>query len=192
MILPNNARANLAVLCLDCHRETQIQGGFDRKLDAAQITLFRDDWLSLVAQTLSPSYSTLSNSSAEKVPVILDDKSGESLLHAEDPVIVWRLPRGALVLSSLLPPSDTSVADYCSYNGAWRGSTHYHSAYSTYWWEKGGLESQYRKLQIERGDWGYAQKPLRLMSEIVERHITTKNDSTLLAMRKTCLVIRIS
>ncbi|MGA9351362.1 MAG: HNH endonuclease signature motif containing protein [Anaerolineae bacterium] len=41
---------NLAVLCFDCHRETQISGGFDRKLDADQVILYRDDWLRLVAQ----------------------------------------------------------------------------------------------------------------------------------------------
>jgi hypothetical protein len=30
---PSNSPAdNLAVLCFDCHRDTQIRGGFDRKL----------------------------------------------------------------------------------------------------------------------------------------------------------------
>jgi hypothetical protein len=46
----NNALENLSVLCLDCHRETQIRGGFDRKLDAAQIILYRDQWLATVAK----------------------------------------------------------------------------------------------------------------------------------------------
>lgn len=46
----NNNLMNLAVLCFDCHRETQIRGGFDRKLDADQVILYRDDWLRLVAQ----------------------------------------------------------------------------------------------------------------------------------------------
>lgn len=41
----NNAQENLAVLCLDCHRETQLHGGFDRKLDAEQIILYRQHWL---------------------------------------------------------------------------------------------------------------------------------------------------
>lgn len=39
---------NLAVLCFDCHRDTQLRGGFDRKLDAAQIKVFRRDWLARV------------------------------------------------------------------------------------------------------------------------------------------------
>ncbi len=40
---------NLAVLCFDCHRDTQIRGGFDRKLDSAQIRRYRKDWLIRVA-----------------------------------------------------------------------------------------------------------------------------------------------
>ena len=48
---PNNSVGrNLAVLCLDCHTETQVRGGFHRKLDADQVTLYRDDWNVLVAQ----------------------------------------------------------------------------------------------------------------------------------------------
>jgi hypothetical protein len=46
----NNAVANLAVLCFDCHRETQIRGGFDRKLDADQVILYRDDWYAVMSQ----------------------------------------------------------------------------------------------------------------------------------------------
>ncbi|SRR6266849_2707866 len=44
----NSVEANLAVLCLECHRETQIRGGFDRKLDAHQVILYRSDWYSIV------------------------------------------------------------------------------------------------------------------------------------------------
>jgi hypothetical protein len=46
----NNDLRNLAVLCFDCHRETQIRGGFDRKLDADQVILYRDDWNRIVAR----------------------------------------------------------------------------------------------------------------------------------------------
>jgi len=44
----NSVADNLAVLCLECHRDTQVRGGFDRKLDAAQIVLYRDDWLNRI------------------------------------------------------------------------------------------------------------------------------------------------
>lgn len=50
----NHAHENLAVLCFDCHRETQIRGGFDRKLDAHQIRLYRADWLATVARLRDP------------------------------------------------------------------------------------------------------------------------------------------
>jgi hypothetical protein len=46
----NNTIKNLSVLCFDCHRETQIRGGFDRKLDADQVILYRDDWHVVVGQ----------------------------------------------------------------------------------------------------------------------------------------------
>jgi hypothetical protein len=45
----NNDARNLAILCFDCHRETQIRGGFDRKLDAEQVILYRNDWHRIVA-----------------------------------------------------------------------------------------------------------------------------------------------
>jgi hypothetical protein len=46
----NNDIANLTALCLDCHNETQKSGGFDRKLDPAQIKLYRDDWIKTMAE----------------------------------------------------------------------------------------------------------------------------------------------
>jgi hypothetical protein len=44
----NSIEENLAVLCFDCYRDTQIRGGFDRKLDANQIVLYRRDWYEIV------------------------------------------------------------------------------------------------------------------------------------------------
>ena len=40
----NHNLENLAVLCLECHNNTLIQGGFSRKLDAEQVKLFRNKW----------------------------------------------------------------------------------------------------------------------------------------------------
>jgi hypothetical protein len=46
---PSNAQLeNLVVVCFDCHRNTQIRGGFDRKLDAHQLLLYRQDWYARV------------------------------------------------------------------------------------------------------------------------------------------------
>ncbi len=44
----NNQQENLAVLCFDCHHKTQIEGGFGKKLDAAQVKLYRDNWLRII------------------------------------------------------------------------------------------------------------------------------------------------
>lgn len=40
----NNAKENLSVLCLLCHDDTQIKGGFGRKLDTNLVIQYRDDW----------------------------------------------------------------------------------------------------------------------------------------------------
>ena len=49
----NQDLRNLGVLCFDCHRETQLRGGFDRKLDSDQVILYRDDWNRLVERRRS-------------------------------------------------------------------------------------------------------------------------------------------
>lgn len=46
----NNDLKNLAVLCLADHDLTQIKGGFGRKLNAAEVTKYRDGWVSRVQQ----------------------------------------------------------------------------------------------------------------------------------------------
>lgn len=46
----NNSPANLAVLCLEQHNDTEIKGGFGRKLDAAQINLYKAEWIATVAE----------------------------------------------------------------------------------------------------------------------------------------------
>jgi hypothetical protein len=45
----NNSLDNLAVLCLPCHDETQIRGGFARRLSAEVVRRYRRDWLERVA-----------------------------------------------------------------------------------------------------------------------------------------------
>lgn len=41
----NNTPENLVVLCLEHHNQTQITGGFGRKLDAPLVARYRDEWL---------------------------------------------------------------------------------------------------------------------------------------------------
>jgi hypothetical protein len=46
----NNTFANLAVLCLECHNQTQLSGGFGRKLNADVVIKYREEWLARVVQ----------------------------------------------------------------------------------------------------------------------------------------------
>ena len=69
----NNVLSNLAVLCFDCHRDTQIRGGFDRKLDAEQVILYRDDWLRIVTHqrvSIEANYEATSNNNEEKIELV--------------------------------------------------------------------------------------------------------------------------
>jgi len=50
----NNDLSNLAALCLDCHHQTQLTGGFARRLDSEQVLLYRDDWNRMVAGRRAP------------------------------------------------------------------------------------------------------------------------------------------
>jgi len=44
----NNVAINLALLCLECHNDTQLKGGFGRKLNASLVTRYRNEWLERV------------------------------------------------------------------------------------------------------------------------------------------------
>lgn len=44
----NNSEENLSVLCLLCHNDTQVKGGFGRKLNAKPVIQYRDDWVQRV------------------------------------------------------------------------------------------------------------------------------------------------
>jgi hypothetical protein len=44
----HNEPENLAAVCFHCHNDTQVKGGFGRKLDAFQVRQYRDDWIARV------------------------------------------------------------------------------------------------------------------------------------------------
>jgi len=74
----NNDINNLVVLCLDCHNETQIKGGFHRKLDAEQIILYRDDWYSIISRDrinieLKKSEKLPSNNKIEYITALIEN-----------------------------------------------------------------------------------------------------------------------
>jgi hypothetical protein len=46
----NNLLDNLAVLCLECHNETMLNGGFGRKLKAIEIKKIKSEWIQRVQE----------------------------------------------------------------------------------------------------------------------------------------------
>jgi hypothetical protein len=46
----NNVANNLAVLCFECHDQTQIRGGFGKHLTESLVRKYRDEWLERVVQ----------------------------------------------------------------------------------------------------------------------------------------------
>jgi hypothetical protein len=46
----HNVFDNLAVLCLECHHETLLSGGFARHLTPELVRRYRDTWVTLVAE----------------------------------------------------------------------------------------------------------------------------------------------
>lgn len=73
----NHNIENLALLCLECHNETQIRGGFGRKLDAELVKCFRNAWHEDMARKqLQPHpevKASLRNASLEKLQQTLNE-----------------------------------------------------------------------------------------------------------------------
>ena len=61
---------NLAVLCLDCHHDTQVKGGFNRKLNAPLVKKYRADWLEAVAATRSGSSESVRHQNSDQLRAI--------------------------------------------------------------------------------------------------------------------------
>jgi hypothetical protein len=84
----NHDSENLAVLCLDCHTETQKKGGFYRRLDAAQVRLYRKEWLNIVGRVHARSSAamepgaacTLSREAQEQVAAFLLEQGQFAML----------------------------------------------------------------------------------------------------------------
>lgn len=86
----NNSFENLSVLCLEHHNDTMIQGGFGRKLDANQITLFRDNWLKRVSDRKAKadelaSLKTITGHTESNI-VVLEDET--ELVINDDPQLL--------------------------------------------------------------------------------------------------------
>ena len=91
-------------------------------------------------------------------------------LKVDEPVVIWRMPRGFILLDRLMKKNDISwatIASYYDYHGREGNGTHYHESYR---WldEADALEGQCLKLHIPRGDWMSAKGSLNLMIDIRE------------------------
>jgi hypothetical protein len=83
----NSTPENIAVLCFDCHRETQIRGGFDRKLDAAQVRLYKLDWINRVEAKRNGAMGSVPSEAVSEKQILrylqLREKSDEFLYDLE-------------------------------------------------------------------------------------------------------------
>ena len=88
-------------------------------------------------------------------------------------IVIWRLPRGFLLLDSLQEErlaSWATLAHSYDYDGTWKSSTHYHESYR--WSDKyQAIETQFRKLQVPRGDWNLASSAVLFLMEVRERKL---------------------
>ena len=81
----NNSIDNLAVLCFECHHKTHIKGGFARKLDAAQVRLYRTEWLHLVEHKRAentPNVAFTEKQIEENAARATSSRSGDITIHS--------------------------------------------------------------------------------------------------------------
>ena len=79
----NNRIENLAVLCLECHLETQLSGGFRRRLDADQVILYRNDWLIIVSKERAANPERLPDSNPDRRSVDLELATSIAEIYGE-------------------------------------------------------------------------------------------------------------
>jgi hypothetical protein len=103
---------------------------------------------------------------------------GKPFEKFSEPVVIWRLPRGFILLDNLLKESHVSWATratYFDYHGRDVHGTHYHESYN--WRDKyKAFEGQFAKLQIPRGDWMFARHSLYFMVDVREGRCTVSKE----------------
>jgi hypothetical protein len=121
----------------------------------------------------------LSDDSGQIDPKFIDAlENSNSFTKSDHPVVIWRLPRGFILLKELLKESPVSWATkayYFDYHGQEAHGTHYHESYN--WRDKYEVfEGQFAKLQIQRGDWMFARQSLYFMAEVRESRCTVSKE----------------
>lgn len=112
----NNAFKNLSVLCLECHNNTQINGGFGRKLNASLVIKYRDEWLErvILRRDLADKAAVKRQVGKETLSEQVETVIGTSIKHTElkEPVSKYinSLPDfKAALLRQAQPKWDTGV-----------------------------------------------------------------------------------
>ena len=92
----NHEFQNLAVLCLECHNETLLKGGFDRKLSPDLVIEYRDNWLKQVRKRRKKFNEMLSSTQESGEGTSLhDEDTGQSLRKR----MKFKIPREAFINS---------------------------------------------------------------------------------------------
>ena len=120
----NHDSANLAVLCLDCHTDTQIRGGFHRKRDAEQVVLYRNDWVAMVAHERATEAmmeqtggSTDIGLITSQVEILKDNKQYELLVSMFDRLGNRELRDKYVEIALAADPSDFNIIELRSVQG---------------------------------------------------------------------------
>lgn len=102
---------------------------------------------------------------------------------SDGPAIVWRMPRGFLLLEDVVSEPHESWAvriEHYGYDGEDFYGTHYHESYGRYWEDVGGIETQCRKLDIPFADWPFASGALDLVRDIRHGQIVVDTQGNLI------------
>jgi len=70
----NNSPENLAVSCLHCHNDTQVRGGFDRKLSPDVVRRYRIEWLDRIRKRKEAADRLVVDAMSSKAPTGAESK----------------------------------------------------------------------------------------------------------------------
>jgi hypothetical protein len=128
--------------------------------------------------------------------VVRSDIAVPTLLETETPVIIWKLPRGFILIENLVDLGHSAwstLANYYDYRGQCFQGTHYHDSYR--WSDKdGAIQIQLKKLGIPSADQMYARSALSIMMDVREHTIIVGRDGavsgrTSLLQEPRCVVV---
>lgn len=90
----NNRIENLAVLCFECHDQTQTRGGFARRLSPDQVTRYRSDWIDRVAARRAEADRLAAQAMAPTLPSEPSGRDEEPAVSLPEDFrrLIWSLP----------------------------------------------------------------------------------------------------